>query len=378
LNTTAPESAIVLASGAISSGVPVIQPPPWKRTTVGPSLPYTSRLSVEVKGTWRAAARVVVGAVVVVGGRVAVVGGSVVDVVDLAAVVVVVVVAVVTVVDGIAALVQAVTVTVMRSTSRFTGSGAPRFDLATTQFGLVHEVVGGEHAHDGRSGPILRRRYPRSVRDIVIEWGDDRTVTGRLVEGDLLPAVLLAHGAGAGQDHPLVALLRDGLAAHGYPVVTFEYSYMAEGRRRPDRTSTLIAVHEAALDWVREHLTEHVVLAGRSMGGRIASLLAEGADAEGLICYSYPLHPPGRPDRLRAEHLWRVQVPMLFFVGERDAFARHELVDAYLRPLPRATVEVVDGADHSLRTLKRSGVTTEQVIERIVESSAEWIEGLGE
>ncbi|MFZ0492209.1 MAG: alpha/beta family hydrolase [Acidimicrobiia bacterium] len=217
------------------------------------------------------------------------------------------------------------------------------------------------------------------MREIVIECGDDRTVTGRLLEGDRLPAVLLAHGAGAGQDHPLVALLRDGLASHGYPVVTFEYSYMAEGRGRPDRTPVLMSVHHAALDWVRTHLTERVILAGRSMGGRIASMLAtEGVPVEGLVCYSYPLHAPGRYDKLRAEHLWRVQVPMLFFVGGRDGFARKDLVDAYLRPLPGATVEIIDGADHSLKMLKRSGVTTEQVIERIVETSVEWIGGLGE
>lgn len=216
------------------------------------------------------------------------------------------------------------------------------------------------------------------MREIVIEFGDDQTVKGRLAEGDRHPAVLLAHGAGAGQDHPLVALLRDGLASHGYPVVTFEYSYMAEGRRRPDRTPVLMSVHRAALDWVRTHLTERVILAGRSMGGRIASMLAaEGSPAQGLICYSYPLHPPGRYDQIRAEHLWRVRVPMLFFVGGRDGFARTDLVDAYLRPLPGATVEVLDGADHSLKMLKRSGVTTEQVIEGIVETSVDWIGSLG-
>jgi predicted alpha/beta-hydrolase family hydrolase len=215
------------------------------------------------------------------------------------------------------------------------------------------------------------------MREIAIDCGDGRTVTGRLAEGDRRPAVLLAHGAGAGQDHPLVARIRDGLALHGYPVVTFEYFYMAEGRRRPDRAPALMSAHRAALDWVCTHLTERVILAGRSMGGRIASMLAaEGAPAEGLICYSYPLHPPGRYDKLRAEHLWRVRMPMLFFVGGRDAFARTDLVDAYLRPLPGATVEVVDGADHSLKMLKRSGVTTEQVIERIVGTSVDWIESL--
>jgi len=216
------------------------------------------------------------------------------------------------------------------------------------------------------------------MRRIVIEWEEDRTVEGRLVEGDRLPAILLAHGAGVGQEHPLIASLRDGLASHGHPVVTFEYPYMAEGRRRPDRTPTLMAAHRAALTWVRDNVTDRVILAGRSMGGRIASMLAaEGGPSEALICYSYPLHPPGRLDKVRAEHLWRVEVPMLFFVGGRDAFAKKDLVDDYLRPLPRAKVEVMKAADHSLKVLKRSGTTTQAVLDRMVEISAQWIAGLG-
>jgi uncharacterized protein len=219
--------------------------------------------------------------------------------------------------------------------------------------------------------------YAQLMREFVLEWDEGRTVTGRFLEGDRLPAILLAHGAGVGQDHPLITMLRDGLNSNGYPVATFQYAYMAEGRRPPDRTAALLAVHQAAFEWIRARVGDQVVLAGRSMGGRIATMLAaQGSTATGVICYSYPLHPPGRPDKLRAEHLWRVQKPMLLFVGGRDAFARPELVDAYLRPLPRTTVAVVEGADHSLKTLKRSGITTEQVIAQIVETSVEWLESL--
>jgi uncharacterized protein len=203
-------------------------------------------------------------------------------------------------------------------------------------------------------------------------------ISGHLIEGERQPGVLLAHGAGAGQDHPLVTGLRDGLAARGMPILTFDYPYMARGRRRPDRTPVLMDTHRRALRWFREHVGERVVLAGRSMGGRIASMVtAEGESVDGLICYSYPLHPPGRFDRIRAEHLWRIEVPMLFFVGGRDAFARRDLVDTYLVPIPRATVKVVDGADHGLRFPKRSGMTTELAIDSMVRISIEWMESLG-
>lgn len=213
------------------------------------------------------------------------------------------------------------------------------------------------------------------MRVVTIEWGDG--LTGHLVEGARTPGILLAHGAGAGQDHPGVTALRDGLSSAGFPVLTFAYPYMERGSRRPDRAPTLLAAHAAAADWFRRNVTERIVFAGRSMGGRIASMLvAQGERADGLILYAYPLHPPGRYDRLRVEHLPQIEVPMLFFTGTRDAFARSDLVDAYLRPLPHARVELIEGADHGFTVLKRSGLTKEAVMDEIVRKSTEWIAAL--
>jgi predicted alpha/beta-hydrolase family hydrolase len=214
-----------------------------------------------------------------------------------------------------------------------------------------------------------------SMQTVEIPWETGRAITGHLVEGDRRCGMLLAHGAGAGQDHPLVTRLRDGIAADGYPVLTFNYPYMEAGRRQPDRPAVLLAAHKAAASWFKSEVTGHVILAGRSMGGRIASLLvADGERAEALICYSYPLHPPGRFDRLRVEHFSRIHVPMLFFVGGRDAFARPDLVDLHLRPLPGATVEVIEAADHALGVLKRSGMTRDEAIATVVRESLAWIE----
>jgi len=218
------------------------------------------------------------------------------------------------------------------------------------------------------------------ARNVTIEWAPGNTVTGRLAgpARTELPSVLLAHGAGAGQDHPGVAGIRGRLAGAGVRVLTFNYPYTEAGRRRPDAQPTLLGCHRAALEWLHTKSGGDVVLAGRSMGGRMGSYLAaERAPVRGLIFYAYPLHPAGRPDRIRAEHLAGIVAPMLFFSGTRDSLARPELVEKHLRPLPTATIELIDDADHSFRVPKRTGRTFEEVLDAISASTVEWIERLG-
>ena len=171
--------------------------------------------------------------------------------------------------------------------------------------------------------------------------------------------------------------IRDGLAARGHPVLTFNYPYMEAGRRfPPDRRHILLACHRAAAAWLRER-SSSMVMAGRSMGGRMASYLAaEGEPCDGLVLFAYPLHPAGKPDRLRADHLPDVQVPMLFLTGSRDALALPHLVNRWLEPLERATVEVIPDADHGFRVPKRSGRTTEEVIDWMLSRTSGWIAGL--
>lgn len=215
------------------------------------------------------------------------------------------------------------------------------------------------------------------MQTVMIEWADGSAVSGRLVSGAREPGVVLAHGAGVGQDHPGITTIRDGLAAAGFPVLTFNYPYMDAGRGGPDPASRLLAVHRAATAWFREHVTDRMVLAGRSMGGRMASMLAaEGEPCDALILYAYPLHPAGKPDRLRVDHLERITVPMLFFVGTRDRLALPELVDRHLRTLPNATVVDIPDADHSFKVPKRTGRTWDDVMEEVVARSVEWLERL--
>lgn len=211
-------------------------------------------------------------------------------------------------------------------------------------------------------------------RTVSIPWSGG-TVTGRWRKPRTAswPAVLLAHGAGTDQDHHSIVRLREGLAAHGHPVLTFNYPYTERGAGRPDRQATLLACHRGAVDWLSSR-TDRIVLAGRSMGGRMATYLAaDGLPVDGLILYAYPLHPAGKPDRLRVDHLPRITAPMLFFSGTRDALALPHLVDQWLDPLPTSTVVRIDDADHSFRVPKRTGTTTEAVVEDIVARSAAWL-----
>ena len=204
-----------------------------------------------------------------------------------------------------------------------------------------------------------------------ITWPDGQ-VSGRLA-GSGPSGVLLAHGAGTNQDHPFMISLRDGLALAGHTVMTFNYPYTERGSKSPDRPERLIEAHRAAA----EHLdagVDRLFLAGRSMGGRMATyLVAEGFPADGVILYAYPLHPAGREDRLRVAHFQDVHVPLLFFQGTRDALSRMELFDRHIRSLPNATVELLEGASHSFRG---GGWTEEAMLDRLVTGSAGWMDAV--
>jgi predicted alpha/beta-hydrolase family hydrolase len=202
--------------------------------------------------------------------------------------------------------------------------------------------------------------------------GPEGKVSGRLA-GSGPTGILLAHGAGTDQEHPFMVSLRDGLAGAGHTVMTFNYPYTERGAKRPDRTEVLVRCHRAAADHLAARV-DHLFLAGRSMGGRMATyLVAEGYPAAGVVLYAYPLHPPGMDDRLRIDLFAEVEVPLLFFQGTRDALSRMELFDRHLRPLPNATVEVLEGASHSFRG---GGWAEEAMLERLVSRTTQWIESV--
>jgi predicted alpha/beta-hydrolase family hydrolase len=184
-------------------------------------------------------------------------------------------------------------------------------------------------------------------------------------------SIALAHGAGAGMDTPFLTFFAQGLATRGLRVVRFEFPYMAsghKGRKGPPDPEPVL--RQTWLSVVEKLGADRLVIGGKSMGGRIASLVADQAGVRGLVCLGYPFHPVGKPDRLRVEHLTKIRTPALIVQGERDPFGTRAEVAGY--PLS-AAVELAwlpDG-DHDLKPRKTSGRTQQQnwetALGRIVE-----------
>jgi uncharacterized protein len=164
--------------------------------------------------------------------------------------------------------------------------------------------------------------------------------------------LVLAHGAGSGMRAPFMAGVAEGVGHLGVATLRFEFPYMQAGRRAPDRPQVLLdSWREAFAEGVERADGRPVFAGGKSMGGRIASMAAaEGMPAAGLLFLGYPLHPPGRPEKIRDAHLDAVTAPMLFMQGSRDPFARPDLLAGVIARLgPRARYVEVTGGDHSFR-----------------------------
>lgn len=162
-------------------------------------------------------------------------------------------------------------------------------------------------------------------------------------------ALILGHGAGYNMNTHLLVDIGDALAARGIAVVRFNFPYTEAGRRAPDRQPTLEACYRAVATAVAEELPLPF-LGGKSMGGRIAShLVADDFPAAGLVFLGYPLHPPGKPERIRDSHLGRVAAPMLFLQGTRDPLAAPELLHRTIRSLKTANLVEIEGGDHSFK-----------------------------
>jgi predicted alpha/beta-hydrolase family hydrolase len=166
-------------------------------------------------------------------------------------------------------------------------------------------------------------------------------------------ALVVGHGAGGGMDSPFLTGFTRAMNEGGIATLRFSFPYAERGRRAPDPEATLRRTWIAAFrEAVRRAARAPVLAGGKSLGGRIASMcVADGdVDARGLVFLGYPLHAPGKPDRIRDEHLYRIEVPMLFLHGTRDPFARADLLAPVLQRLgPRAEYVAIDGGDHSFR-----------------------------
>jgi predicted alpha/beta-hydrolase family hydrolase len=185
---------------------------------------------------------------------------------------------------------------------------------------------------------------------------------------DASRTVVLAHGAGAGMDSPFLAFFATGLGERGVRVVRFEFPYMAMQRstgkkkppdRKPVLRETWLKVVEALHRDSPDRESPGLVLGGKSMGGRVASLVADEVGAAGLVCLGYPFHPAGKPDPLRVEHLRAIQTPTLIVQGERDPFGSREEVGGY-KLSPAIRVAWIGDGDHSFTPRRTSGRTERQ------------------
>lgn len=204
-------------------------------------------------------------------------------------------------------------------------------------------------------------------------------------EADILEAgpedgralVVLAHGAGAGMRSGFMDFQAEALARAGLLCLRFEFPYMRAGRKAPDKAAVLKEAWREVAEAARERAGERpLVLGGKSMGGRIASqAVAAGAPADGLVFHGYPLHPPGRPDRIRKEHLPAVPVPMLFVEGTRDPFCPLDtLREVIAETGVDAEVAVIEDGDHSFKVRASSGRTTPAAWEEVAARTVAWID----
>jgi predicted alpha/beta-hydrolase family hydrolase len=190
-----------------------------------------------------------------------------------------------------------------------------------------------------------------------------------------------AHGAGGNMSDRGVLNTANAMRANGIGVVRFNFIYKEKKSGRPDPMPKCMEVVSAVVERVRAELKPaHVIIGGRSMGGRAASMLAaDGFDATGLLLLAYPLHPAGQPEKLRDAHLPRIAMPVLCFNGTRDTLCTPDLMERALTTVKaKWDMRWIDGADHSFHVLKSSGRTDAQVMTEIGAVSGDWVRSLTE
>ncbi|MEM9531141.1 MAG: alpha/beta family hydrolase [Pseudomonadota bacterium] len=217
---------------------------------------------------------------------------------------------------------------------------------------------------------------------MTIEVEGSLRVSGELrTPENAVACYVLAHGAGAGMTHPFMVSVAERLADRGIATLTYQFPYMERGSRRPDGPKLAHATVRAAVRFAHEQFPATPLIAGgKSFGARMTSqaqALEPMPGVGGLAFLGFPLHPAGKPADDRADHLFEIEVPLLFLQGTRDKLAELTL----LRPLverlgKRATLKLMEGADHSFYVLKRSGRTDSEVLDESLDNLTAWLGSL--
>ena len=191
--------------------------------------------------------------------------------------------------------------------------------------------------------------------------------------------VVLGHGAGSTKSAPILGAVGQALSGAGVATLAFNFAYAEMGRRAPDPMPRLLSAYRDAIAVGRALAPgRRLLLGGRSMGGRVGTMLAaDGVDTAGLLLLGYPLHPPGRPDRLRIEHWPKVTAPLLFVSGTRDTFFTLDLFAQHRELLAgEVTLHLLEGADHGFKVRKADGRTNAEVLAEVCDVSVRWVTGI--
>lgn len=224
--------------------------------------------------------------------------------------------------------------------------------------------------------------FTETIR-ITIMDGEQVSAVLSLPENDRSPGpvgVILAHGAGNDMNHPLLVSLSQGLVKAGYLTLRFNFLYREKGRKRPDGQNILektwLNVYQFLQDNPR-YKPETILAAGKSMGGRVAAqMVAQGLlPVTHLIFLGYPLHPPGKKEKLRDSHFDHIKIPMLFFAGTRDSLCDLAALNTVLERLSASwELEIIEGGDHSFLLPKSTGRSQEEVYEQVLQKTLAWLE----
>ena len=221
-----------------------------------------------------------------------------------------------------------------------------------------------------------------AAKSVTITVSDTTRVSGLLQKPPHARACyVLAHGAGAGMDHPFMENVARGLASRGIATLRYQFPYMERGSKRPDPPPLAQATVRAAVAEAQRLLPDTALIAGgKSFGGRMTSQAQAKAPLEGvhgLAFLGFPLHPAGRPSQDRAEHLFEIQIPMLFLQGTRDNLASLDQLKPACKQLgKRATLKLIADADHSFHVPARTGRKDAQVLDDVLDALAAWLDSV--
>jgi predicted alpha/beta-hydrolase family hydrolase len=218
------------------------------------------------------------------------------------------------------------------------------------------------------------------AQSLRIEVGSNEAVSALLIQPPQARACyVFAHGAGAGMTHASMQTVAVGLGARGIATLRYQFPYMEKGSKRPDAPAVAHATVRAAVAEAGRRCDGWPLIAGgRSFGGRMTSQAQARSPlpgVRGLAFFGFPLHPAGKPSSDRAKHLADVEIPMLFLQGTRDALAELSLVEPAVKGLgARATLRLLEGADHSFHVLKSSGRNDREVMDEALDAFVGWVE----